>query len=278
MNWGNMTFGEITEIFKYPFVSKAVLAGILVALCAALLGVVLVLKHYSLIGHGLADVGFASLSIALALGLSPMAVSMPLVIIASFIIMTYSQKKGISGDVALGIVTTASISTGVIITAATNGFNIDVYNYMFGSILAMQNIDIIISVALAFVVIGLFVFFYNKIFLITSDESFAIALGINVTLYQFLISFLTALTVVIGMRMMGTLLISSLIILPSVTAKKISRSFKSLVILASAISVVCFMSGIIASFAFNLPTGASIVAVNVILLIIITCFSFLWKK
>lgn len=273
MNWGNMTFGEITEIFKYPFVTRAVLAGILVALCAALLGVVLVLKHYSLIGHGLADVGFASLSIALALGLPPMAVSTPLIIVASFIIMTYSQKKGVSGDVALGILTTASISVGVIVTAVTNGFNIDVYNYMFGSILAMQDSDIIISVALAFVVIGLFVLFYNKIFLITSDENFAASLGINVTLYQFLISFLTALTVVIGMRMMGTLLISSLIILPSVTARKISRSFKSLVVLSSVISVFCFMIGIITSFVFNLPTGASVVAVNVTFLFIVSCLS-----
>jgi len=273
-----MTFGQITELFKYPFVTRAVLAGVLVALCAALLGVVLVLKRYSLIGHGLADVGFASVSIALALGFSPMLVSMPLVIIASFIIMTYSQKKGIEGDVVLGILTTASISAGVIITAVTNGFNIDVYNYMFGSILAMQDGDIIISAALAVVVISMFVLFYNKIFLITSDENFAAASGINVTLYQFMISFLTALTVVIGMRMMGTLLISSLIILPSVTAGKISRSFKSLVISASIISVVCFIAGIIVSFVFNLPTGASVVAVNVLLLIVISCFSGFLRK
>ena len=273
-----MTFGQITELFKYPFVTRAVLAGVLVALCAALLGVVLVLKRYSLIGHGLADVGFASVSIALALGFSPMLVSMPLVIIASFIIMTYSQKKGIEGDVVLGILTTASISAGVIITAVTNGFNIDVYNYMFGSILAMQDGDIIISAALAVVVISMFVLFYNKIFLITSDENFAAASGINVMLYQFMISFLTALTVVIGMRMMGTLLISSLIILPSVTAGKISRSFKSLVVLSSIISAVCFIMGIIVSFVFNLPTGASVVAVNVLMLIIVSGFSGVLRK
>jgi len=197
-----------------------------------------------------------------------MLVSVPAVILASFIIMAYSQKKGVAGDTALGIVAAASIALGIILTSIKRGFNTDVYNYMFGSILAMTLSDIIISLVLAVIVIGLFVLFYNRIFLITVDETFASASGINVTLYQFLISFLTALTVVVGMKMMGTLLISSLVIIPTVTAKKISRSFKSLVIGASIISVICFMLGITASVLFNIPTGAGIVAASVIVMLL----------
>ena len=261
-------FQKLTEIAQYPFVIRAFAAGVLISLCAALLGVILVLKHYSLIGHGLADVGFAAMSIAAAFGLSPMAVSVPAVIIASFIIMAYSQKKGLAGDAALGTVAAASLAVGIIITSIKKGFNTDVYNYMFGSILAMGSADIIASLVLAVIVIGLFILFYNRIFLITVDETFASASGINVTLYQFLISFLTALTVVIGMKMMGTLLISSLVIIPAVTAKKISRSFKSLVINSSVISIICFILGMCASILFNIPTGAGIVAASVIFMIL----------
>ena len=264
LNIISSNFYKLIEIAKYPFVIRAFAAGVLISLCAALLGVILVLKHYSLIGHGLADVGFAAMSAAAAFGLSPMAVSVPAVITASFIIMAYSQKKGVAGDAALGIVAAASIALGVIITSVKKGFNTDVYNYMFGSILAMSFADIIISLVLAVVVIGLFILFYNRIFLITVDETFASASGINVNLYQFLISFLTALTVVVGMKMMGTLLISSLVIIPAATAKKISRSFKSLVVNSSIISVICFILGMISSVLFDIPTGAGIVAASVI--------------
>ena len=256
-------FHTLIKIFTYPFI-----AGILISLCAALLGVILVLKHYSLIGHGLADVGFAASSAAVAFGLPIMAVSMPAVIVASFMIMACSQKKGVAGDTALGIVAASSIAAGSILISLKRGFNIDVANYMFGSILAMSFADIIISLVLAVVVISLFVLFYNRIFLITVDETFASASGINVTLYQFLISFLTALTVVVGMKMMGTLLISSLVIIPAVTAKKISGSFKGLIINSSVISVVCFILGMIVSVLFNIPTGAGIVAASVIFMVL----------
>ena len=266
--------GRLIEILQIPFVARAFAAGILISLCAALLGSVLVLKHYSLIGHGLADVGFASLSAAVAFGLPPMLVSVPVVVAASFIIMAYSQRKGIAGDTALGVTATSSLALGIIVTALKKGFNTDVYNYMFGSILAMSTLDIVMSVILAVLVIGLFILFYNRIFLITSDESFAVSAGINVGLYQFLISFLTALTVVIGMKMTGTLLISSLIIVPAVTAQRITAlragSFRSLIILSSIISAVCFTAGMCVSILANIPTGAGIVAVSVIFMLTVS--------
>jgi zinc transport system permease protein len=261
MNWK-----EFLEILSYPFVTRGLAVGFLVSLCASALGVVLVLKRYSLIGHGLSEVGFAALSIALALGLPPLYVSMPLVIAASFAIMFVSQRKRMGGDVAIGIASSGALAAGIIVTALTRGINVDIYNYMFGSILAMTREDVVLSVVLAVFVMGLFVLFYNRLFLIAYNEDYARSLGIGVARYQFLISLLTALTVVLGMRMMGTLLISSLIVMPAVTARRLVKSFKGLVAASVAISLLCFLAGMAASFALNLPTGASIVAANLVAL------------
>jgi len=262
-----MTFQEVWEVLSYPFVTRALIVGVMVSLCASILGVILVLKRYSLIGHGLSEVGFAALSVALAFNLPPLYVSTPLVIAASFVIMFVSQRRRVGGDVAIGIAASAALAFGVLVTALTRGMNLDVCSYMFGSILAMTNEDVVLSTALSLFVTGLFVLFYNRLFLITYNEDYARSLGINVTLYQFLISFLTALTVVLGMRMMGTLLISSLIILPAVTARRLVSSFRALVVTSACISLVCFAAGLALSFVWNLPTGASIVSVNVAALI-----------
>lgn len=259
-----MILASLAEMFSYPFVVRALFVGTVVSLCAALLGVILVLKRYSMIGHALSDVGFAALSVSMALGVSPLYVSTPVLILASFAIMAVSQKKGVSGDVAIAVTATGSLAVGVIVTAMTRGFNIDVCNYMFGSILAMNKTDVALSLILSVTVIGLYALFYNRLFLISCDEDYAKASGVNITRYQFLIALLTALTIVVGMRMMGTLLISSLIIFPAVTARKLVGSFKALVIASAVISVVCFAIGIVASFLLNLPTGASIVAVNIV--------------
>lgn len=266
-----MNINEVINILSYPFIWRAIIVGILISLSASLLGSILVLKRYSLIGHGLADVGFASLSLAMAIGVSPIYISTPILIIASFVIMYFSQNKKINGDIAIGIFSTSALSFGVIITALSNGFNMDVYSYMFGSILAMTQNDVIISIILSFIVISIFILFYNRLFIITSDEDFAKAIGINITFYQFLVSFLTALTIVIGMRMMGTLLISSLIIFPTVIARKFVSSFKHLVILSALFSIFCFILGMILSFLFNIPTGAGIVFIDIITLLI-SCF------
>lgn len=273
-----MNINELINVLSYPFMTRAIIVGILISLCASLLGVILVLKRYSLIGHGLSDVGFASLSLAMAIGVSPILVATPIVIITSFIIMYVSQNKKINGDVAIGIFSTSALSIGVIITALSKGFNMDVYSYMFGSILAMNQTDVTVSVILSVIVISIFIIFYNRLFLITADENFAKAIGVNITFYQFLISFLTALTIVVGMRMMGTLLISSLIIFPAFIAKKFVRSFKYLVILSAFFSIFCFILGMLLSFSFNLPTGAGIVLVNIIILIVSSIFNAVLSK
>ena len=249
---------QLIEALSYPFVQRAIAAGVMISLCAALLGVILVLKRYSLIGHGLGDVGFASTSLAVALGLPVMAVSIPIVVIAACLIMFWSQRSKTGGDTAIGMVATGALS------------NVDVNGYMFGSILAMSREDVIFSVVLSIVILVLFVVFYNRLFLITFDENFAKASGIRVGFYQFLIALLTALTVVMGMRMMGSLLISSLIIFPAVIARKLVVSFKAVAVLSVFLSVICFLAGLILSFEMNLPTGASIVIINLIVLIAVT--------
>lgn len=251
-------------MFSYPFVVRAMIAGVLVSLCASLLGILLVLKRYSMIGHGLADVGFASLSLALALGTSPLYISTPILIATSFVIMAISERHGVSGDLAIGVISTGALAIGIIITALTKGFNIDVYNYMFGSILAVKNSDVFVSIILSAFVVATFVLFYNKLLLVTCDEEFATAQEVNLTAYHFLISILTALTVVVGMRMMGTLLISSLIIFPAVTARTFAASFKTLLLSSAATSVICFVVGMTFSFSFNLPVGASVVVINIL--------------
>ncbi|MBR3133139.1 MAG: metal ABC transporter permease [Clostridia bacterium] len=259
---------EIISILNYTFIQRALICGILISLCAALVGVVLVLKNYSMIGHGLGEVGFAALALAVALNLPPIYVSVPLVVVASFIIMFISQRKGESGDITIALVSTGALAIGIIITSISTGFNVDVANYMFGSILSMTKTDVIISVIVSIVLILCYVFFYNRLFLVTYDESYAKTKGISVTTYQFLISFLTAIIVVLGMRMMGTLLISSLIVFPAFIAKGLTSSFKELVVSSAIISIVCFILGIILSFFVNLPTGASIAIIYIGLAII----------
>ncbi len=265
---------EILNLLSYTFMQRAVLCGIAISFSAALIGVILTLKNYSMIGHGLGEVGFAALCLANMLNLPQIAVSIPIVIIAAIIIMVISQKKGESADIIIALVATGALALGVIITSFTSGFGTDSYNYMFGSILAMNQNDVILSIILSILSIGIYIVFYNRLFLVTFDETYAKATGINVALYQFIIALLTALVVVVGMRMMGTMLISSLIVFPAIIAKKFTTSFKGLVILSVITSIICFVIGIFASFFLSMPAGAAIVFVYMILLILSRLFSY----
>ena len=209
---------QLIEALSYPFVQRAIAAGVMISLCAALLGVILVLKQYSLIGHGLGDVGFASTSLAVALGLPVMAVSIPIVVIAACLIMFWSQRSKTGGDTAIGMVATGALSIGVIITAMSSGFNVDVNGYMFGSILAVSGEEVLPTVILTAVVILLFILFYNRIFAVTFDEDFSRATGVRAGFYNSVIAVLTAITIVLGMRLLGALLISSLLIFPPLSS------------------------------------------------------------
>ena len=262
---------EIIELFTYPFVQRALIAGSLISICAAMLGVILVLKHYSLIGHGLSEIGFASLSLAAALNIPAVIISAPAVILASFVIMFVSQRYRTSGDIAIALASSAALAFGVIISAVT-GKSSNMSGYLFGSVLAITEGELIFAVIISIIIILAFVIFYNRLFLITYNEDYARSLGINIVLYQFIISLMTALIIVTGMRIMGTLLISGIIILPAVSARSFAKGFKSLVIFAAFISFIAFISGLILSFVFNLPAGASVILSSTIILILVKIF------
>jgi zinc transport system permease protein len=266
------------EMFSYTFLVRAIIVGVLVSLCSSLLGVVLVLKRYSMIGDGLSHVGFGSLAVAAALNLAPLTVSIPVTVLAAFLLLRVSENSKIKGDAFIALISTSAMAAGVLVISMTTGMNTDVCGYMFGSILAMTKADIYLSVTLSIVVLVLFILFYNKIFAVTFDETFAKALGIKTGALNALIASLTAITVVLGMRMMGALLISSLIIFPSLTSMRIFKSFKSVVISSALLSAICFFIGITGSFVYSTPTGASIVAVNAAAFCIFALISTLKRK
>lgn len=232
------------------------------SLCAALLGVSLVLKRYSMIGDGLAHVGFGALSLALATGATPMAVSIPVVAAAAFGLLRLSENSKLRGDAAIALISSTALAAGIIATSLKKGVNTDVYNYMFGSILTISRADVRLCAALSAAVLTLFIIFYNKIFAVTFDEEFALASGLNARTYNSLIALLAAVIIVVGMRIMGTLLISSLIVFPAVSAMRACRSFRGVAICAAALSLACFFLGMAASLVFALPAGASIVIMN----------------
>ena len=268
----------ISLMMSYPFIMRAVVVGILVSLCASLLGVCLVLRKLSMIGDGLSHVGFGALAIASVLGFSPLEITIPIVIAAAFLLLKLTESSKIKGDSAIAIISTGALALGVMIISVSGNGNADLNSYLFGSILAMSNTDMILSVVLSVVVLILFIVFYNKIFAVTFDEEFARATGINTELFNILIAVLTAVTIVIGMRMMGAMLISSLIIFPAITSMRIFKTFKPVTICSAILSVICFMIGITLSYIYATPTGASIVLVNIAALLIFFIIGKILKK
>ncbi|MBQ8194013.1 MAG: metal ABC transporter permease [Oscillospiraceae bacterium] len=254
----------ISDMLSTPVLLRALVVGILVSLCAALLGVTLVLKRYSMIGDGLSHVGFGALAVATVMNVAPMAVAIPVVIAAAFILLRLSGSGKIKGDAAIALISTAALAIGVMAVSMSDGMNVDINSYLFGSIISVGKEDVFTSVALAVVVIAVFIFFYTKIFAITFDESFAKATGTNVGAYNMLIALLTAVTIVIGMRLMGSMLISSLIIFPALCSMRVFRSFLSVTICSAVISVVTFIAGMLISYMADTPCGASIVCVNIV--------------
>ncbi len=256
------------KLFSYGFIVRALIAGTLISLCAAFLGIILVLKRFSMIGDGLSHVAFGTMATAMAFNWAPLAVSIPICILAAFLLLKVSSSSNLKGDASIALISSSSLALGILITSLTSGLNTDVTSFMFGSILAISKADVWISIALAITVVSLFAIFYNRIFTVTFDEPFAKAAGIKTNAYNALIAILTALTVVIGMRLMGAMMISSLIVFPALSAMQVFKSFFKVVIFSAAISVFCFIAGILASFAWSTPAGASIVVANLIIFLL----------
>lgn len=255
-------FELLGKSLQYGFIQKALICGILIGLSASLLGIFLVLRKLSLISDGLSHVSFATVALALAVGVTPIFVSIPLIILASFLINKLTEKAHIYSDSAIGLVSALSLSCGVIIISTVKGFNVDINGYLFGSILAIEDFEAVISVIIALAVIGTIVIFFNDLFLLTYDPDYARISKVNQKLINIIFSIIQSVTIVIGVKIVGAMLMSSLIIFPVIAALQISKNFKTMIFLSSIISVSSVVIGIFISFIFNIPTGATIVLVN----------------
>jgi zinc transport system permease protein len=263
---------EITDFFHYGFILRALIAGSFIALVCSLLGVLLVLRRFSLIGDGLAHVTFGSVAVGLLLRQDPVYVSIPIVMLSSLGILKLTEKARLYGDAAIGIVSSLGIAGGVVIASIAGGFNVDLFSYLFGNILSISKIEVLTSIALSIMVLFIISFFYREHFSTTFDEEFAKVSGINTKKINSILVLMTGITVVLAMRVVGIMLTSALLILPAVTALQIARGFKNALIISSHIAIFSVIIGIYISFIMNLPTGATIVMTNFI--IFITAFLF----
>ena len=270
----------IDYFINYSFVRYAVIAGVLISLCSSMLGVTLVLKRYSYIGDGLSHVAFGGLAIAAALNFSNnLILVMPLTVLVS-VMLIMNEKKG-TGDSSLAMISVSSMAMGYLIFnvfPSANGGNIsgDVCTSLFGStaILTLSGADITLCLVMAVIVIVFFILFYNRIFAVTFDETFAYATGVKTKLYKLLIAVMCGVVISISMRLVGSLLVSALVVFPAMSAMKIFKSFKAVMICSGVISVAVALIGFALSISFETPVGATIVATDAIVYLI---FAFLSK-
>ena len=275
------------DLFSNPSISKIVIiaavVGVLVSLCASLLGVTLVLKRYSMIGDGLSHVGYGALAIATALNLSgdyTLEISLPIVVIAAFLLLRLSNRSRINTDSAIALVSVGAMAIGTIIFSLSGVSAGDACNSLFGSasLITINEKDMYISIVISVLVLAFYVLFYNRIFSVTFDEDFSKASGINVKSINSALALLTAVTIVLGMQLMGAILVSGLIIFPSLTAMKVCRSFKGTVITAALVSVLSFIIGFLLACVLNLQTGPAVIAVNIVAFVIFSVIGKLTKR
>ncbi|MDD2500743.1 MAG: metal ABC transporter permease [Geobacter sp.] len=267
----------ILELFSYGFIQRALLAGILIGVLCAVLGVFLVLRRLSLIGDGLAHITFGSVALALFAGLQGAAmllVSVPVVLLASLGILKLAGKARLGGDAAIGIVSSVGVSLGVLLAVLGRGYGVDLFSYLFGSILAISQAELLVAGGLFATVLTLLWLYYNDLVALTFNEELAAVSGIKVRFLNGLLAALTALTVVLAMKLVGVMLISALLILPASAALQVARGFRMTVVLSVLFSIVSVVGGIVISFLLNLPSGATII----LLAFLIFCVGCLLRK
>ncbi len=261
---------NLLEILSYGFIQRALLAGTLIAALCSVLGVFLVLRRLSLIGDGLAHVTFGSTAIALAFKLysaASLLVSLPIVLLASVGILKLTEKARVSGDAAIGIVSAVGIAAGIMLASVGGGYNVDLLSYLFGNILAITREEVWIAAGLFGVVMLLLTLYFNDLLAITFNEDLARVSGISTQRINIVLVMLTALSVVLAMKLVGIMLISSLLILPAVSALQLARSFRACILLAALQGCCSVIIGIFVSFVTNLPTSATIVLINLLFFI-----------
>jgi zinc transport system permease protein len=257
------------DFLSYGFIQRALITGFFIALLCSFLGFFLVLKRLSLIGDGLAHVTFGSVAVALFLKTFALYVSIPLVMMSALGILRLIEKAKLHGDAAIGIVSSLGIALGVLLASLAGGFNIDLFSYLFGNILAISQEEMIFSILLSGVVLLLIIFFYHDLVSITFDEESARATGIKTRRMNTILFLLTAVTVVLTMKAVGILLTSALLILPAVTSLQVSKGFKASLLISSLVGVLSVIGGIFVSFGLNFPTGATIVILNFVIFMLV---------
>ena len=256
--------------FAYPFVRYALIVGVLIALCSSLLGVTLVLKRFSFIGDGLSHVAFGAIAIAAVLNLSnQMILVFPITIVCAILLLRTGQNTKIKGDAAIAMISVGALAIGYLITnlfSASSNVSGDVCSTLFGStsILTLTQGEVWLCAILSLVVIAIFILFYNKIFAVTFDENFALSAGTNANAYNLLIAIVIAVIIVLAMNLVGSLLISALVIFPALSAMRVFQNFRAVTICSAVLSVICAFLGILVSIFASTPVGSTIVAVNIV--------------
>ena len=275
---------QLRLYFSYDFVRYAFIAGVLISLCAGLLGVVLVLKRYSMIGDGLSHVAFGAMAVAAVLGFAPMTVALPVTVAVAVLLLLAGEKQLIKGDSAIAMLSAGSLAVGYLLlnlfpSSDTGSLSGDVCASLFGStsLMTLSDADVWLCVGLSAAVIGFFVIFYHKIFAVTFDEGFATSSGVKVRFYNFLLAAVSGIVIVLAMKLVGALLISSLIIFPALSAMRLFRSFRSVVICSAVISVLGSLTGFVFALLLETPTGASVAVVHILIFLVFTLLGKLRK-
>ncbi len=257
------------ESLTYPFVRYALIVGVLIALCSALLGVILVLKRFSYIGDGLSHVAFGAMAVAAVVGLTDqMLLTLPVTIVCAILLLWTGQNAKIKGDAAIAMISVGALAFGYLLMSifpTSSNVSGDVCSSLFGStkILTLTKGEVYLSIILSVVVVILFIALYNKFFAVTFDESFAKAVGTKTNLLNFVIATIIAVIIVLAMNLVGSLLVSALVIFPALSAMRIFKSFRSVTICSAVISVVCALLGIVLSIMLDTPVGSTIVITDI---------------
>ena len=262
---------DLGEILSFAFIQRAIFAGSLIAAVCSILGVFLVLRRMSLIGDGLAHTTFGSVAVVLLLGASPLYVTLaalPLVMISSLAILKLTRTKKIFGDAAIGVVSSIGIAVGIVLASLSGGYNVDLFSYLFGNILTVNQTELLLSLIIFIIVAGSVFFFYHDLFAVTFDVELARSMGIKTNRINIILFILTAVAAVLAMKVTGIMLVSALLILPPLTALQLSVSFKTTIVASVIFSVLSVICGIIFSFLLNIPAGGTIVICNVFFLLI----------
>ena len=269
---------------KYPFVRYAFAVGLLIALCSSLLGVTLVLKRFSFIGDGLSHVAFGAMAVATITGLTnKMVIILPVTLLSAVLLLRTGQNTKIKGDAAVAMISVGALAIGyMLMNLFPSSANVtgDVCSTLFGStsILTLKKSDVTLCVIMAVIVIAVFLLFYNKIFAVTFDENFCKASGINANAYNLIIAMITATIIVLAMNLVGSLLISALIIFPALSAMRLFRSFRGVILCSAIISVICAAIGIILSILFSTPVGSTIVTADIAVFLLFCGLSAILKR